>query len=130
MAIILIIEDNSDNLEVMTCLLDAFGHDTMQARDGVIGLAVAAAETPDLIICDLQIPRLNGYQVCARLKCDPLLKRIPLIAVTAQAMVGDREKILDAGFNGYISKPINPRNFVRQVESYLLAPATEDASDG
>lgn len=127
---ILVIEDNAENLEVMACLLEAFGHTPLFARDGVEGLAAVAREQPDLIICDLQMPKLNGFDVCRQLKSDPVMCLIPLIAVTAQAMVGDRERVLEAGFNGYISKPINPRNFVEQVESYLTNRAREDGFNG
>ena len=127
---ILVIEDNAENLEVMTCLLEAFGHTPLFARDGAEGLEAANREQPDLIICDLQLPKLSGFDVCRRLKDDPNMSWIPLVAVTAQAMVGDRERVLEAGFNGYISKPINPRNFVEQVESYLVSRTSEVARDG
>ncbi len=116
---ILVIEDNAENLEVMTCLLEAFGHTTFSASDGEQGLKAVSVQHPDLIICDLQLPGISGFAVCRQLKNDPLLSEIPLVAVTAQAMVGDRERILEAGFNGYISKPIAPRNFVEQVESFI-----------
>jgi CheY-like chemotaxis protein len=116
---ILVIEDNAESLEVMTCLLEAFGHTTFTACDGEQGLKVVSLQRPDLIICDLQLPGMSGFAVCRQLKNDPLLSSIPLVAVTAQAMVGDRERVLEAGFNGYISKPIAPRGFVEQVESYI-----------
>lgn len=122
---ILVIEDNAENLEVMTCLLEAFGHTTFSASDGEQGLKAVSAQHPDLIICDLQLPGISGFAVCRQLKNDPLLSKIPLVAVTAQAMVGDREKVLEAGFNGYISKPIAPRSFVEQVESFI-----DDGKDG
>ena len=122
---VLLIEDNSENLEVMTCLLDAFGHTSLVARDGVEGLRAALAEKPDLIVCDLQMPKMDGFELCKQLKCDPSVKMIPLVAVTAQAMTGDRERVLDAGFDGYITKPIDPRNFVKQLESYVSGPKGE-----
>jgi len=127
---ILVIEDNPESLEVMTCLLEAFGHTLLCARDGAEGLEVAGKEQPDLIICDLQLPKISGFDLCRQLKNDPSMRRVPLVAVTAQAMVGDRERVLEAGFNGYISKPINPRHFVEQVESYLISEICEVASDG
>lgn len=121
MAHILIIEDNAANMQLMVYLLNAFGHTTLETTDGETGLATAQQEPVDIILCDLQIPRLDGYEVARRLKMDPELKDIPLIAVTAYAMVGDRDKVLSAGFDGYISKPINPETFSADVEGYLSA---------
>jgi len=116
---ILVIEDNVANMELMTYLLQAFGHATLKARDGMEGLALAGRERPDLIICDLQMPLLSGYEVAQRLKSDPALRRIPLLAVTAFAMGDDRRKALDAGFDGYFTKPITPETFVQQVQAFL-----------
>jgi CheY-like chemotaxis protein len=116
---ILIIEDNQNNLDLMTFLLQAFGYTSLSARDGAEGLALAHHEQPDLIICDVQMPTMDGYEVARQLKNDPKLRQVPLIAVTALAMVGDRDKVLAAGFNGYIAKPIAPRTFVKEVETYL-----------
>ena len=121
MARILIIEDNSTNMQLMVYLLNAFGHTTIETTDGEAGLASAQHEPVDIILCDLQIPRLDGYEVARRIKMDPKLKDIPLIAVTAYAMVGDRDKVLSAGFDGYISKPINPEIFTTEVEGYLVS---------
>lgn len=116
---ILIIEDNQANLELMSYLLHAFGHDALTACDGQEGLEAARRESPDLIICDLELPRINGLEVARRLKSDSALRWIPLIAVTAFAMVGDRDRVLAAGFDGYIPKPIAPEKFVGQVEAFL-----------
>jgi CheY-like chemotaxis protein len=116
---ILVIEDNPANLELMVYLLDAYGHQTMTAHDGLGGLALARRERPDLIICDVHLPGLNGYGVIAILKSEPTLCSIPVIAVTALAMVGDREKLLTAGFDGYISKPVEPERFVGVIEQFL-----------
>ena len=119
MARILVIEDNPANMQLMIYLLRAFGHDTFDAMDGEAGLAVAKRELPDLILCDLQMPGIDGYEVARRIRLDADLKTVPLVAVTAYAMAGDREKVLAAGFNGYISKPINPELFLGQVEAFL-----------
>ena len=116
---ILIIEDNPTNLDLMTYLLSAFGYTTFIARDGEEGLEVARQEVPDLIICDVHLPTLDGYEVARWLKSHPQLHRIPLVAVTALAMVGDRSKILASGFDGYIAKPISPETFVQEVEKFL-----------
>jgi CheY-like chemotaxis protein len=116
---ILVIEDNPANLELMTYLLKAFGHTPIVARDGEEGVAAALRATPDLILCDIALPKLDGYGVARRLKAHPDLRKVPLIAVTASAMVGDREKVIATGFDGYISKPITPETFVAEVESYI-----------
>jgi CheY-like chemotaxis protein len=116
---ILVIEDNPTNMELMTYLLNAFGHTAIVARDGEEGIAMAMAETPDLILCDLALPKVDGYGVARRLKQDPQLQAVPIIAVTASAMVGDRDKVIGAGFDGYISKPIAPETFVADIEIYL-----------
>lgn len=122
MARILVIEDNAANLELMSYLLGAFGHTSLVAEDGDHGLEIAHREALDVVICDVQLPTIDGYEVARQLKGDAQLKNIPLIAVSALAMVGDRDRILSAGFNGYISKPIDPQTFVTQVEEFL-APA-------
>ena len=119
MARILIIEDNPANMQLMAYLLRAFGHDTFEAAEGEAGLKTAQQESPDLILCDLQMPGIDGYEVAQRLRLEPQLRATPLVAVTAYAMAGDREKVLAAGFNGYISKPINSEQFVQQVEIFL-----------
>lgn len=119
MANILIIEDNAANLELMTYILAAFGHQVRSAPDGEAGLSAIYFASPDLIICDVQLPRFDGFAVARQLKGDAGLRAIPLIAVTALAMVGDRDRILSAGFDGYIAKPIEPEQFVRQIEAFL-----------
>jgi len=118
---ILVIEDNPTNLELMIYLLSAHGYETLTAMDGVEGMKVAARERPDLIVCDVQLPKADGYEVVRHLKAQTELRTIPLIAVTALAMVGDRERLLNAGFDGYIAKPIQPEKFVQLVEGFLAA---------
>ncbi|UGQ47881.1 EAL domain-containing protein [Massilia endophytica] len=129
---ILIIEDNPTNMELMVYLLRAFGYTPLTASDGEAGVEAARAEKPDLIICDVHLPKLDGFGVIAALKADPALKDIPALAVTALAMVGDRERLLSAGFDGYIGKPIEPDTFVTQVESFLPEASTPppEESDG
>jgi len=119
MARILVIEDNPENLELMRYLLEAFRHEPVIARDGEEGLAAAACAEPDLIICDIHMPKLDGYGVLSRLRRDPRLSRIPCVAVTALAMLGDHDKLLSAGFDGYIAKPIEPEKIVPEVEGFL-----------
>jgi CheY-like chemotaxis protein len=116
---ILVIEDNTTNMELMTYLLTAFGHTTIAARDGEEGVEAALHLNPDLILCDLALPKIDGYGVARRLRGEPGLSAVPMIAVTASAMVGDRDKVMAAGFDGYISKPITPETFVAEVENFL-----------
>jgi len=126
---ILIIEDNPTNMELMVYLLRAFGYTPLTAADGEEGVAAAQRERPDLIICDVHLPKLDGYGVVAALKADPATRHIPALAVTALAMVGDRERLLGAGFDGYIGKPIEPDSFVTQLESFLpgeMSPRNND----
>ena len=116
---ILVIEDNPANLELMRYVLDAFGHAVVTAMDGNDGLVAARREFPDLIVCDLQLPGIDGFEIARQLKADAAFARVPLIAVTAFAMVGDRERVLAAGFDGYIAKPIEPQNFVDRIDAFL-----------
>jgi len=116
---ILLIEDNATNLELMVYLLQAFGYSPICARDGEAGLAMARSENLSLIISDIQMPTIDGFEVARRLKSDSSTNSIPLIAVTALAMVGDRDRILAAGFDGYVTKPIAPEDFVSQVERFI-----------
>ena len=116
---ILIIEDNPANLDLMSYLLRAFGHYPLLARDGEGGIVVARNERPDLILCDIQLPKMDGFELARRLRADSALSKIPLLAVTALAMVGDRDKILAAGFDGYVPMPIEPETFVTEVERFL-----------
>ena len=116
---ILVIEDNEVNLELMRFLLTAHGYTVLAAYDGEEGLDIARRELPDLILCDLQMPGMDGYQVAQQVKGTPALQHIPMVAVTAYAMVGDRDKVLSAGFDGYFAKPIAPETFVQQVEAFL-----------
>jgi len=119
MARILIIEDNPANMQLVVYLLHAIGHDTFETAEGEAGLKTAYQEKPDLILCDLQMPGIDGYEVARRLRLEPQLRTTSLVAVTAYAMAGDREKVLAAGFDGYISKPINPELFLEQIEAFL-----------
>src|SRR5258708_34865625 len=119
---ILVIEDNPANLELMRYLLHAFGHEVVVATDGASGIATAESLAPDLVICDVQLPDISGPDVVRRLKRDPRFDRVPVIAVTALAMTGDRERLLATGFDGYISKPIDPAGSVGGVEAFLPEP--------
>lgn len=121
MARILLIEDNPDNLDLMSYLLTAYGHAVTTAEDGESGIAAAHDTRPDLIACDIHLPGVDGYGVAKALKSVPSFKRVPVVAVTALAMVGDRERILAAGFDGYITKPIDPQRVVADLDAFLPA---------
>src|SRR5438552_1828680 len=116
---ILVIEDNKTNRELMVYLLNAFGYSTCEAENGRTGVEMARRGHPKLIVCDIQVPELDGYGVIREVKADEALREIPVVAVTALAMVGDRDRILAAGFDGYIPKPIAPETFVAEVEDFL-----------
>ena len=120
-ALFLVVEDNADNQSLMSYLLHAYGHETVEARTGEEALELAAGCHPDLVVCDLALPGIDGFEVLAQLKAREGLAQVPVIAVTAFAMVGDRERALRAGFDGYISKPIVPESFVDQLELFLQA---------
>jgi CheY-like chemotaxis protein len=118
---ILVIEDNEANLELVRYLLTFSGYTVRVARDGAQGLAMARQEQPDLVICDLQLPVLNGYEVIAQLRGHVGSAKLMVVAVTAFSMSSDRNKILAAGFDGYFSKPIEPETFVNGIEAFLPA---------
>ncbi len=119
MARVLVIEDDPENLDFLLYLLTALGHTAYPARNGVDGLIRAALENPDLILCDINLPLLDGYGVVRQLKANTTLRRVPLIAVTALAMLGDREMVLSRDFDGYLAKPVDPETFGERVEEWL-----------
>lgn len=116
---LLLIEDSEPELELMAYLLAAGGYCVMSARNGEVGLELAGREKPDLVVCDVFLPGMDGYAVAKQLKAHPTLRHIPLLAVTTLDHYRSREKLRAAGFDGYIGKPIEPRSFVGQVESFL-----------
>jgi len=121
MARILVIEDNPTNLELMSYLLTAWGHEVLTATDGAAGLAAVRAQRPDLVVCDIQMPGMDGYAVARALKADAATATLPLIAVTAYAMLGDQEKALQAGFDAHFPKPIEPTAFMASIAPFLPA---------
>ena len=113
---VLLIEDNEQNRYLTTFLLEANGFEVVPAVDGMAGLKLAQSLVPELILLDVQLPAMDGYEVARGLRCIAGLARVPIIAVTSYAMVGDREKALASGCNGYIEKPIDPDTFVAEIE--------------
>jgi len=116
---IVVIEDNEQNLYLVTFLLERYGYKIFPATSGPDGIALAAQVQPELILLDIQLPLMDGYTVARELKRNPLLLNVPIIAVTSYAMVGDKERALDAGCVGYIEKPINPSTFVTEIKRFL-----------
>ena len=117
---ILVVEDHKDSLELVTLLLTGVGHTVLQATNAVDGIAVADREQPDLILMDIQLPEVNGLEALHTLKEDSSTERIKVVALTAFTMIGDREKMLAAGFDGYIPKPIiDTKEFLATVSSFL-----------
>ena len=116
---ILVIEDNEQSLYLMTFILEKHGYEVIRARNGFKGIELAKRFRPALIILDVQLPVMDGYAVARELRSNEALAGIPIVAVTSYAMVGDRERILDAGCTGYIEKPINPETFISEIEQYL-----------
>ncbi len=118
---VLYIEDNEANMYLVSYILTARGHQMLQAWDGAEGVMRARAARPDLILLDIQLPGMDGYETTRRLRAEPELAGIPIVALTSYAMAGDRGKALAAGCAGYIEKPINPDTFVAQIEQFLPA---------
>ena len=121
--VILVVEDNERNLKLLRDVLEYAGYDVRVARTAEDGITVAVKEPPDLVLMDLQLPGIDGMEALRRLRENPRTADIPVVAVTAQAMKQDRERALDAGFNGYIEKPISVRAFPDQVRGFLSGGA-------
>lgn len=137
MARILVIEDNAVNLELTCFLLQAHGHEVLTATDGGAGLALARRQRPDLVLCDIQMPVLDGFAVASLMRAEPALAQVPMLALTAAAMPGDRERALASGFAAHVSKPIDPPAFIALVEAHLApggcpaaTPSQERSHDG
>jgi two-component system cell cycle response regulator DivK len=116
---ILIVDDNQDSRELVVKVLKNKGYQMIEAIDGEDALEKAIAEKPDLILMDISIPKINGYEVTKRLKSQADFKDTPVIALTAHAMKGDKEKALEAGCNGYISKPFNVHELPDRIKYYV-----------
>lgn len=116
---ILIVEDNDLNLKLFRDLLSAHGYDTLETKDGLEAIKLARSESPDLILMDIQLPEISGLDVTRRLKSEEAIRHIPIIAVTAFAMKDDEEKILAAGCEAYVSKPISIVPFLNTVRRFL-----------
>ena len=123
---ILIIEDNEQNLYLLTFIVEKHGYDVSAARDGKEGIEIAQRIKPDMILLDIQLPVMDGYAVARELRKNQDLANTPIVAVTSFAMIGDREKAIKAGCIGYIEKPIDPKTFITQVEQYFSGKKSEE----
>jgi CheY-like chemotaxis protein len=129
-ASILVIEDNNDNITLVDYVLRAHGYTPLLATSGEEGVRIAGLERPDLILLDIRMPGMGGYEVVAAIRNQVALDKTRIVALTASAMVGDRERIAKAGFDGYIQKPIDPEVFIDQVERFLPKELAQDATAG
>jgi two-component system, cell cycle response regulator DivK len=116
---ILVVEDQEDNRRILRDLLTNAGYEIIEAENGEEALAVAARERPDLILMDIQLPLLDGYEVTRRIKADPALRSIPIIAITSYALSGDESKARAAGCDAYVTKPYSPRALLAKIREYV-----------
>jgi len=116
---ILVVEDQEDNRQILRDLLNSVGYQILEAEDGARGVAAAEAEQPDLILMDIQLPLVDGYEATRRIRANPELKSIPIIAVTSYALSGDEAKARDAGCDAYVTKPYSPRALLAKIREYL-----------
>lgn len=116
---ILVVEDQEDNRRILRDLLSSRGYQIIEVTDGLAGVEAAQKEKPDLILMDIQLPGIDGYEATRRIKADPNLAQVTIIAVTSYALSGDEQKALEAGCNDYVAKPFSPRKLLAKIEHYL-----------
>jgi CheY-like chemotaxis protein len=116
---ILVIDDTPANLQLVTYLLESSGHNVIGADTAEAGIALAHDRHPDLIVLDIQLPDIDGYEALDRMRSDPSVADTPVVAVTAFAMTGDRQRAADAGFDGFVTKPVDPYTFVASLTDHL-----------
>lgn len=127
---VLLVEDNADNLNIYSTILRHFGYDVLEATDGLAALELASTRQPGIILMDVSIPLLDGWEATRRLKADPATSHIPVIALTAHALAADRETATAVGCDGYISKPAEPQAVVDVVRQYLGNPSVDASVAG
>lgn len=130
MAVVLVAEDNPENLELVSFLLDAFGHDPLVAHDGREAVEIAREKRPDLILMDLLMPEMDGFAALAEIRRDSALAGVPVVALTALTMQGDREQVEEAGFDGFLAKPIDPASFRQDVGGFLTGASRRKGGGG
>jgi len=116
---ILVVEDHEDNRQILRDLLGSVGYDVVEAHDGEAALPAATQHRPDLILMDIQLPLLDGYEATRRIKADPALAHIPIIVVTSYALSGDEAKARAAGCDAYVAKPYSPRQLLAKIREFL-----------
>ncbi len=116
---ILVVEDNEENRRILRLLLTSAGYELIEAATGEQGVTLAETQRPDLILMDIQLPGLDGYEATRRIKGNPALRQIPLIVVTSYALSGDDVKAFEAGCDAYVTKPFNPRQLLAKIREYL-----------
>ena len=116
---ILVVEDQEDNRRILRDLLSSRGYDIIEVTDGLAGVEAAKREQPDLILMDIQLPGIDGYEATRRIKDEPDLAGITIIAVTSYALSGDEQKALEAGCDDYVAKPFSPRKLLAKIEEHL-----------
>lgn len=125
-ATLLVVEDNQDNLTLIDYLLKSHGFAPLLARNGPDGIRIASEERPDVVLLDIRMPGMDGYEVAAAIRSKPELEHTRVVAVTASVMTADRERIEAAGFDGYLAKPIEPETFIAELERFLPAPGAHN----
>jgi len=116
---VLVVEDNRDNMILIVDILESLDYDVIQAVDGERGVSLADSERPDLILMDLSLPKMDGWTATRHIKANEELQKIPIIALTAHAMMGDRERALEAGCDDYMTKPINLKVLAKMLTTFL-----------
>ena len=117
--LILVVEDTEDNMQILRDLLTSADYEMIEAENGVEALAAVAKQRPDLILMDIQLPIMDGYEATRRIKADPALNSIPIIAVTSYALSGDEQKAREAGCDYFVPKPYSPRQLLAKLRQYL-----------
>lgn len=118
---IVMVEDNPDNRTIYSVLLEIRGYEVFQAEDAETGIAMIHDRHPDLVLMDISLPQMDGFEATARLKNDPDTAAIPIVALTAHAFEEDRRRAFEVGFDGYLTKPVEPRRVLEEVERFLSA---------
>ena len=116
---ILIVEDTEDNRQIIRDLLTSFDYELLEAVDGAEGVAMAQTHRPDLILMDIQLPVIDGYEATRQIRAIPELAGVPIVAVTSYALSGDEAKTREAGCDGYIAKPFSPRQLLAKIREFL-----------
>ncbi|VVB87937.1 Chemotaxis protein CheY [uncultured archaeon] len=116
---VLVVEDNPINMKLLKLVLKKYGHVAIEAVKGGEALAKAGSEKPDLILMDIQLPDMDGLETTRRIRKLAFMKNVPIIAITSNAMAGDREKVMEAGCNGYFEKPIDPLTIMGDIEKII-----------